>query len=132
MSNGFLQSQSNFAEGSSHSGLSKCDSRQPVMEGQHHTREWSLHPKISDDLPNLAQINGIHVCNKNEQQATSVHFSSPRPNGMAVDTLNISKEALDGCLLSNSSHPKSSTKHESLCLSNNSSSPRVTRDELFW
>ena len=37
VSNGFLQSQSNFAEGSPHSGLSKCDSRQPVMQGQHHT-----------------------------------------------------------------------------------------------
>ena len=36
-SNGFLQSQSKFAEGSTHSGLSKCDSRQPVMQGQNLT-----------------------------------------------------------------------------------------------
>ena len=34
------------------------------------------------------------------------------------------------CLLSNSSHSKSDTKNENLCLSNDSSSPRVARDEL--
>ena len=32
-----LQSQSNFAKGSTHTGLSECDSRQPVTQGQNYT-----------------------------------------------------------------------------------------------
>ena len=63
-------------------------------QGQNHTnRMVSSSQDFSDDLPNLAQTNGRHVCNQNEQQTTSV---SPDPNAMAVDALNISWEALDG------------------------------------
>ena len=78
-SDGLLQSQSNFAKGSSHTGLSECDSRQPFMQGQNHTnRMVSSSPNFSDDLTNLAQTNGRYVCNQNEQQTTSLCIPSPR------------------------------------------------------
>ena len=62
-SHGFLSSQSNFAEGSTHTGLSKCDSRQPLTQGQGHTdRMVSSSQNFSQNLPNLAQTNDRLVC----------------------------------------------------------------------
>ena len=70
-SNGFLQSQNNFPED------------YPILNvivfhtGQNHsTRMVSSSQNFSDDLPDLAQTNGRHVFNQNEQQATSVFLSN--------------------------------------------------------
>ena len=86
---------------------------------------------FSHDLPNLAQTNGRHVCNKTEQQTTSVCFTSPRPkcNGSrCIEYFMGGTRQL--CLLSNNFRSKIDTKNENLCMQNNSSSPRVARSEL--
>ena len=130
--NGFLQSQSNFAEGSPHSRLSQCDSRQSFMYRQNHTdRKISSSQSFSDDLPNLAQTNGRHVCNQNEQLTTSLCIFNPgsKCNGRrCIEYLVGGTRQL--YLLSNSSHPKVDTKNENLSMQNGSSSLRVARDEL--
>ena len=131
-SHGFLSSQSNFAEGSTHSGLSQCDSRQPLTQGQGHTdRMVSSSQNFSKDLPNLAQTNDRLVCHQNEQQATPICVSSPRSKcngGRCIEHLLGGNGRL--CLLSNSSNSQSSPKDEVLCMSNDCSGPRVARDEL--
>ena len=77
---GILQPQGNFAKGSAHPGLSECDSRQSFMQGQDNTNRMVTSSKtFSDDLPNLAQTNGRHVCNQNEQQTTSLCISNLLP-----------------------------------------------------
>ena len=103
-----LQPQGNFAEGSTHPGLPECNCRQSFMQGQNYTnRMVSSSQDFSDDLPNLAQTNGGHVCNQNEQQTTSLCISSPRSkcNGSrCIEYLVGGTRRL--CLLSNSSHSK--------------------------
>ena len=66
------------------------------MQGQNHTDRMIYSSQcFSDDLPNLAQTNGRHVCNQNEQ--TTPYLSSvPVPNAMALDALNVLYEAQDG------------------------------------
>ena len=86
---------------------------------------------FSKDLPNLAQTHGRYVCHQNEQQTTSLCISSPRSKcngGRCIEYLVGGNGRL--CLLSNSSHPKGSSKNENLCTSNDCGSPRVARDEL--
>ena len=71
-SRGFLSSQSNFAEGSTHTGLSECDSRQPLTQGQGHTdRMVSSSQNFSKDLPNLAQTNDRLVCHQMSNSSNS-------------------------------------------------------------
>ena len=131
-SHGFLSSQSNFAEGSTHTGLSQCDSRQPLTQGQGHTdRMVSSSQNFSKDLPNLAQTNDRLVCHQNEQQATPICVSSPRSkcnSGRCIEHLLGGNGRL--CLLSNSSNSQGSPKDEVLCMSNDCGGPRVARDEL--
>ena len=131
-SHGFLSSQSNFAEGSTHSGLSECDSRQSFTQGQGHTdRMVSSSQNFSKDLPNLAQANDRLVCHQNEQQTSSVCVSSPRSKcngGRCIEHLLGGNGRL--CLLSNSSNPEGTSKNENICMSNDCGSSRVARDEL--
>ena len=131
-SHGFLSSQSNFAEGSTHTGLSECDSRQPLTQGQGHTdRMVSSSQNFSKNLPNLAQTNDRLVCHQNEQQATPICVSSPRSKcngGRCIEHLLGGNGRL--CLLSNSSNSQGSPKDEVLCMSNDCGGPRVARDEL--
>ena len=66
---------------------------------------------ISEDLPNLAQTNGRYVCNQDEQQATSLCISSPRPkcnSNRCIEYLVAGSRRL--CLLSHSSDTKNDSK----------------------
>ena len=86
---------------------------------------------FSEDLPNLAQTNGRYVCNQDEQQATSLCISSPRPkcnSNRCIEYLVAGSRRL--CLLSHSSDTKNDSKNENLCLSNDCNSSRLARDEL--
>ena len=61
-SDGILQPQGNFAKGLTYPGLSECDSRQPLSQGQDYSnRMVSSSRDFSGDLPFLAQANGRYV-----------------------------------------------------------------------
>ena len=133
-SDGFLQPQGNFAKGSSYPRVSECDSRQSVSQGQDYSdRMVPSSQNFSGNLPNLAQTNGRHVCNQDEQQTTSVCIFSPRykcNDGRCIEYLVVGSRRL--CLLPSCSHTQTSSKDENLCLPNDCSSPRVARDDLVW
>ena len=77
----------NLPESTSHSGPAQCDSRQTVPT------QWSLHPDVCSDLPQVASSQGGPVCDEVQLQTASVCV--PDPKAWAVDALTLSWEDLD-------------------------------------
>ena len=94
-SNGFLQSQSDFVEGSPHLWLSQYDSRQSFTQVQN--KERSLHLKIFQIICQIWHRPMIDMfATKINNKLPSYVSPVPDLNAMAADALNISWEALDG------------------------------------
>ena len=90
---GILQPQGNFAKGSTHPGLSECDSRQSFTQGQGHT------DRVVSSSQNFQRICHIWHRPMVDMFATKLPLyisPVPDPNAMPVDALNISWEAMDG------------------------------------
>ena len=87
----------NFAEGTVHPGLPKCNSRQPFSQGQNHT---SRMVSSSQDFEMIYQIwyrPMVDMFATKMNNKLPLYLSPvPEPNAMAVDALNISWVALDG------------------------------------
>ena len=129
---GLVQCQGDSDQGQTYSRESQCDSRFPVQEGQGHSdRVVFASSGLSRNLPSLAQANGGSVCHQLECQASNLHISCPRRQGLADRCI---EHLLGGsgrlCFLS-SSHPSSvSSENDHLQVQGHCDSTRVAGDAL--
>ena len=129
---GVLQSENDSVESKAHSGLSQCDSRQPVSKGQSNSDR--MVPKsdvVRENLQDLVQTPRRHVCDQIQSQTSSIHIPCPRSSsngGRCIEHLMGGSGRL--CLLSCSSSAKFDTEDAHLQVQNAGGSTRLARDEL--